>query len=182
MARFRGFGKTTSNAQNFVAGIVNRAKGFNNRSAALLAVLISAPILTIGLVRADNANQNTEDIEVREDNLHELQNPAQENATDKQIIEQNSGSSAKVNITRKDETQGSSNVSVKVDGSITTTDENGDTRTETFEKNYTNDTGAANNNFSVNVTAGSESKTRVKISNDSDVDVRMRDSSSFEIE
>lgn len=177
MARW-GISAVTNKAQTWASKSVSNLRHFNRQSAVMLAVLISAPVFAIGLAGADDSS--TPDNSTNKSSVIIDEGSA---ITDKVNVEPvNASSQTTVQTNSSARSNDSSNVNVRVQGNVTTTSENGGTKTETFEESYTSDDGNATSNFSVNVSSSTDSKTKIRVKSNSDVDMDVKESSSFEID
>lgn len=138
-------------------------------SAGMLALLFVVPVLGWGLVNASQSDTP----------LKNNQTPAMNQSQPEDLTEARQESTSRVEVKTETHAAGDASSQVTVEGSVSTTSEDGTTKTETFHKNYTSDSGDASNNFSINVNTSSDSNTQVKINegSESEIDIDFDDDS-----
>lgn len=145
-------------------------KKMNKWSASLLALLIFVPVLVAALVNAnqsDPSTSNNSELFIQETTVDELTQTVRE-------------SGSQVEVKTNSHVQGNSGSQVNVQGSISTTTDEG-TKTESFEKTFNSADGNSSNSFNVNVNVNSDSEADVDIDADSDSSVEVDFDESTEV-
>jgi hypothetical protein len=179
MARL-GINVVKQHTQNWATASVRTIRNLTQRSAFMLALLLSLPLLVgVHLVTADadqnsttqGSTHNGSDISVSSDV-----------SVDPPAATVETGES-RVHVNSSTQTGNNSGSQVRVRGSVSATTEDGTTKTETFDKTYTSTSGNTSNSFNVNINTNVSSDAEVKIrsTSDSDVDVDIEDDSEVRI-
>ena len=154
----------TSSAEEVYTDSPNSGSVLSIKKLASVSLLSFCGLLTLGLFGASNNSQSASDGTTSESVVSAtIQEPTGlDGEQDEQDQSSESGASSSVRVNAQSNVQGGSNSQATVQGSISTTGNDGVVKTETFHESYTS-TGNSPNSIDVNVSSSTSNDTTVDI-------------------